>query len=448
MKERIAHGCLRSREPSSIGALLDNTRHRNGDTVDIGPTSFPLTAGDLNIYWARAVADQQITFVLEFFDPLDPIRLGQALVALVKRLPILGTVVRADGGRLRRVPVTGYDPSPVVVDDCVDAPREVLRFVSRPCEPTSQPPLKILLLRHGGGDILCVKLDHVLSDAIGVGHLVALLAAEYSGVSDMPAINDRRDLWQVLRAAPLSHLLRAAFAMTLPTPPEPLYAAVGGSAEPFLARLTIGSAGFARLHDFARDHRATINDVLLTAYFRAAFTRRSEPARTPFPMMVPVDMRRYLPLDRRCAIANLSSAVFPALEPVAGESVAATLARVVGLMATLKAASPGLAQALLIQFASLHGGMIMRRRYGNGGPRRRGFISVTNIGAIDEACAAFAGTGARQVYFVGPLQRAPGFLIAVSSFRSNLHLVIQANGGPAYRAFVQAFLDEALELAA
>jgi hypothetical protein len=30
------------------------------------PETFPVTAGDINIFYARAIADQQITFVLEF----------------------------------------------------------------------------------------------------------------------------------------------------------------------------------------------------------------------------------------------------------------------------------------------------------------------------------------------------------------------------------------------
>ena len=44
-----------------------------------------LTAGDINIYHARLIADQQISYVLEFAEPLDVRRLDSAGVDMLLR---------------------------------------------------------------------------------------------------------------------------------------------------------------------------------------------------------------------------------------------------------------------------------------------------------------------------------------------------------------------------
>jgi NRPS condensation-like uncharacterized protein len=129
------------------------------------PETFPVTAGDLNIYHARIIADQQVTYVLEFDSRLDLERLQTGLATLYDRLPLLSCMVQVSGNRYRWVQQVGYQPSLAVLDE-PDRPQEViLRFVSTPCDPESQPPSQVLLIRAVGRQLLCFKSDHVLTDA-------------------------------------------------------------------------------------------------------------------------------------------------------------------------------------------------------------------------------------------------------------------------------------------
>ncbi|HTP07663.1 MAG TPA: hypothetical protein VMP08_05395 [Anaerolineae bacterium] len=63
-------------------------------------TTFPVTAVDINIYHARQIADQQITYAVECVGNLDIDRVRRNLALLRAAPPILSTVVRAAGFHL------------------------------------------------------------------------------------------------------------------------------------------------------------------------------------------------------------------------------------------------------------------------------------------------------------------------------------------------------------
>ena len=82
------------------------------------------------------------------------------------------------------------------------------------------------------------------------------------------------------------------------------------------------------LKRFAAHKRATLNDVLLTRFFRAL---RSvlRPAPDAVPLVdVPVDLRRHLPPDTRLSLCNAASPIRCALRLDMGSSFEDTLARV------------------------------------------------------------------------------------------------------------------------
>ena len=94
---------------------------------------------------------------------------------------------------------------------------------------------------------------------------------------------------------------------------------------------------------------ATLNDLLLAAYFRAPIALFDPPAGEPLPVQVPVDLRRYVPGKASAAVCNLSSAVWPAVtKDSAMMSFDRALAAVTESMAFLKADYPGIGAALYV----------------------------------------------------------------------------------------------------
>lgn len=403
------------------------------------PLIYPVTAGDINIYHARLIADQQISYVLECSGRLDGDWLDAGLASLRRAAPILGSLLRVDGPHFWRAAVD--DPLCVSLEPAGSDPAEAVgRFVSAPCDPERELPLKVRLVRGEAGDTLCVKADHTLTDAAGLKSLLYLLAETCSTGAIRQPVNPDRAFGQLLGRFSPFELAHAAAGPGLPRPGAPLAAGPFQAGSIFLEHAVLEPEQFARLHSRARADGATINDVILAALYRAVFERVPAARSAPYPLMVPVDMRRYLPEDRRCAVANLSGALYPALAAVPGETFAHTLARVMAVMNGFKGRQPGLQSLLLMAVGALNGGRLMRRRYQAASVRGSRFINATNFGVIDAQRLAFAGAEVRRAYGIGPIQGAPGVLLALSSFCGALHLVIQGSDRRAFQPVVRDLL--------
>jgi NRPS condensation-like uncharacterized protein len=140
----------------------------------------------------------------------------------------------------------------------------------------------------------------------------------------------------------------------------------------------------------------------------------------------------------------LSSAVYPQLARKPGEAFAKTLARVKGCMDALKQDQPGLGAAILMNIGALRGGRMLRERYQMAASHGSRFINFTNFGIIDEGRCDFGGLRPEQACGIGPIQYAPGILIALSTYRNNLHWVVQGNDAGRFQPFVRQFLGDIL----
>ena len=83
---------------------------------------------------------------------------------------------------------------------------------------------------------------------------------------------------------------------------------------------------------------------------------------------------------------------------------------------------------------------MMQSRYQLAASRQSRFICLSNFGVIDKALCNF-GAPLSQAYGVGPVQYAPGLLLAVSAFDSTLHLTVQGNDAERFQPFVHNFLN-------
>jgi NRPS condensation-like uncharacterized protein len=177
----------------------------------------------------------------------------------------------------------------------------------------------------------------------------------------------------------------------------------------FIEHVRLGPGEYERVHAAAKRSEATVNDVLLAALYRTVWQQQEVNQAGAFPVMVPVDMRRYLPEDRQEVVANLSSAVYPALAAVPGEPFAKTLTRTLACMRDFKRDCPGLPATILMTTGALRGGQRMQAQYQLAASRNSRFLSLTNFGVVDAARCDF-GVPLTGVYGVGPIQYArPGY---------------------------------------
>lgn len=403
-----------------------------------------LPPGDLNILHSRVITDVSMTFVLELDGRVEVERLDAALQALQCAFPVLSCVVAEQQSVAVRVPVPGYRLR--VRDLRLEEPHGTLRrFLSQPVDPKSEPPLKAALLRDLMGDILAVKVDHVLSDAAGVCVLLEALAALYtSGNVPRPFRHDR-GIGQILARFSLPALISALATARLPGPPPPLDGP-RGTGTTFVELERLPPDRLDALRRYGRSHDATLTEIMLASLFRAVFRRVSSRAvgrrSLSYPVMLPVDMRQFLPMDRRNVVANLTSSVYPAICPVPHEPFPGTLRRVREAMAGLKRHQLGLGPLMLEGLAASFGGSRMRRRYSRLARGGRGYVCLSNVGVLPEL--VFGRVRPRAAYVVGPDRSWPGLLLCVSTYAGTLSVAAQTSGDTAYRLFVRELLHEVL----
>jgi len=400
-----------------------------------------LSAGDINILHARLLADQQITYVLDFPTVLEMDRLQKALELLFTAYPLLSCTVSQEGTSYYWVSDQNAKPEVLEKVTTEDTNDKMEAFISAPCEPKKQIPLKILVLHTPTGDRLVLKIDHVLTDASGLKNLMYLLAEGYSQGKINPPINNNRGLSQVFKRVSPFSLINAATKANMPRPISLMRNCESNRETNFLEHVLLDPSQSGKIRQKAKQNNATINDLILTAIFKTVFDTVEAVGEKPFPVMVPVDLRRYLPKEKQNVIGNLSSAVYPCLEKIAGESGSDLLLRVQKTMNAFKSANPGLGAAFLMSLGAMSGGKKLLESYSIAAAHKSGFINETNFGVIDDKRCQFGEVFPRQVYAVGPIQYAPGMLITTSTYQDNIHFVIQSNDRKNFQPFVQKFLQ-------
>ncbi len=190
----------------------------------------------------------------------------------------------------------------------------------------------------------------------------------------------------------------------------------------------IEDPSLTRLKKFGRQHDATINDLLIAAFYMAALTHLEPLNKTSLPIQFTVDMRRYIKDNSDTGIANLSSAVdvwLPANINLCFEDVLMETCR---QLKRIKQRNPGLGATIALDLLFLAGyaraRSIFMRNISSGLQARNANPILSNFGRLDDELLNFDGRAVRRAYLVGPNLLVPGLMMCASGFRRSLTLSV------------------------
>jgi NRPS condensation-like uncharacterized protein len=391
------------------------------------PERIPATASDQIMFLDRGTGDGQSRLVVIFNGRLDEARLGKAVRLSLDAEPVLGCrfVERPWRPYWLRLSDMGLVLSIYAVDPR-DLELELNDFLTAPLDPLAGPQLRVGLFR-SDTDVLCIKMSHTVADGGSSMEYARLLGDLYRRLKDDPdygpAINLKgsRSVYQALRPFGLKPLLKACARFSVPRPAWGLrYNGHDNSGRSFMLR-RIGGERYDLIKAYAKQHNVTIGEVFLTAYYRALFEALNPPENVPLPVVVPANLRRYLPSGRAGGICNLSGGFFPAIERKKGEPFEDTLAKVHASMEREKAKHTEIAQMLFMELATLPGYAFLcaMKNTINSFMMHPGF---SNIGIIDPAVADFGDVEAIDAYGMGPVPYPPHFGLGVMTFKGSMIL--------------------------
>jgi NRPS condensation-like uncharacterized protein len=390
---------------------------------------------------ARAACDQQVAFLVRVPGGIDRAALATAVERLVAAQPVLGSRFVVDGRIARFEPLADAAGRALAVHEAKDAWSRGLELVASPLDPHAGPLLGVDLVCGADGDVVALRVDHTAADGQGAKQGLYLLArACDSELSGLPV--DRS--WARLRRR--FSLLQRLSALRGRQAPRPTWGVPRSGVSTGGRRYAVATFEpdlFAAFRARGRESGATVNDLVLTALYRALFEGLD--ARTDRPMAVNVsfDLRRYLDArDPMPPISNLSSVETALVCRRANEDFVATLVRVCVETARLKQGTPGLGSAVLLEYACrLQGASAFRKTVAE--PMARGrehgvsFPFLSNFGVLDREKLVFAGAEADRAVVFGPAGHPPFVMLGASSFAGALALTMGWVEGEADAALIE-----------
>jgi len=297
---------------------------------------------------------------------------------------------------------------------------------------------------------VALKMNHMVCDGADFKAYLYFLCKTYSRMTVDPAhrpasITGDRSLGRVLK----QFGLRDRFESLLVQRNENNL--TGGArfplsddseARPFILTRKLARKRTAALRNCGKARGATLNDVVLTAYYRCLFQRLALSPGAEIRIPVMVDMRRYIEKARKLkSLTNLSSTTSTQLEYRPDERFDETLYRVKSIMDRKKAANLGLNAFIKLDFIYRILGDGIANRIARS-TLKNPLICMTNLGILDAARMSFGDLLPHDAFMCGSIKYKPHFQLAISSYDGELTLSINLLGSADDRECILSFLAE------
>jgi NRPS condensation-like uncharacterized protein len=390
--------------------------------------------------------DHQLHCVLKFESRLDAAVLKKAVISSIEAIPILGTRY-VDGGKPHWASIEPDNFGEAFVITLTEMEFEEL-VVSR-VDESRGPQIKVCLL-DSSPFAVALTMNHMVCDAAGFKEYLYFLCKIYSEIMANPAyrpttIDGDRSIHGMLRRIGMGVKLRSLLSQSKENNRSgdhrfPL--SEGGEVQPFILTRKIGRERTTALRDYCQTQGATLNDAVLTAYYRCLFRSLALDPGTELCIPVMVDMRRYLgKVEELNALTNLSSTVITRLEYRSEEDFEVTLGRVKRVMDEKKGSNIGLNACIKLGLTyRLLGNK--RANYELRSHLKNPLICMTNVGVLDSARISFGDLRPRDAFLCGSIKYKPHFQLAISSYQGELTLSSNLYGNANDRERILAFFDE------
>lgn len=394
---------------------------------------------------------------MDFRASLDPERLEKALGLMLDAEPVLGCRLVCDPKLpyWQRLSAAERKNFSFTANES-----DYLAFRHESLDYSKGPQLQACLLRNGQGDRLLLKVAHQASDAGGVKNITEKLSSIYNRLEKEPRYKPEpnlagcREFSQIMHHVPfwaypvifinfLSQSWSNAFpASTLQLPiPQ-------GPAAPFTYVVKhLPARRLEKIRQFGKARGATINDVLVAAYYWALVREAGWDQKAMLRLQTTIDLRRwYLPDDKDGGICNLSAYEYPNLDRVLGRDFGETVELVSRKKKSRKKNWVGLTDVCLMPLLNLMSFEKQEKlavKAMNSLIKRKSFPNaLTNMGEIKKQSVTF-GMEPERACLLTPFIYPPLFGGGVSVYDGELTFCggVPVHAGETIDRFYQAVID-------
>lgn len=427
-----------------LGKIVDTYNPPNKSIKDKTGT-FPANGHEIYNYVARYnMSNLQIQAIMKLDGKLDYDILKRAVRLSIVAEPVLGCRFVEDDPPYWR-PLENINMIEFCsIEETEDVDLAIQKFMLTPLDIDNGPMVKVKLMRSDKYDVLGLKVNHACCDGAGAEEYIHLLADIYTKIDQenrnyipQARIGGRKDqdrLFQELGITNPDAIFIPGSDILAPMWPFPWEQSGSNIACMSVRRLSSGY--FESISKYAKSRGATINDVILTAFYRAMQAMGQPIYGLPMEIPVTVNLRRYLPDHKTQAIRNFSGSVTTRLAMSIDEPFSKTLRRVTNMMEEVKNGYPGLQSAIGLErlekisfkdTLAYYLAAIDAKKTQSSCPLYFGdkcVPTLSNLGYLSKSLIKFGNKTVIDAFVLPPVVRAPGILIMANTYNSVLTLAM------------------------
>ncbi len=325
---------------------------------------------------------------------------------------------------------------------------EINNFLIQYIPPDADVQMKVAVFNHNGKSVLCVVENHMCMGGGDLKYFMKALCQNYndyieSGISPVDLRTGTRSYESVYEdfstgekrlAKNLYKNVNSKDDHGFPFTPNSI------RDKSFIAKRKIPASKFDEIRFAGKKHGATINDMLLTAYFYALYELAGFDSREGISISCAVDLRRHLKSSEGQGVTN-HTAWMQCRVPERGANIFETLNFVVQSSNQFKED----------KFIGLHGLPLLSFGYkilplaaseevikiGYANP----LLAMSNIGILEVDKLALEGHEPIDGFMSGAVKYKPYALLSVTSVRKELTLSMCVRGNDEDKLIVDKFFD-------
>lgn len=401
-------------------------------------------------YLFRDFNDRMVHVELRYDYEVDLEALKTVLICFFEKAPVLHSSFvdnhispywRVEDYRIDDV-ISVHHPEPETLDTAID------EFLTQYIPPDSPLQMKVAVFYCAGKSVLCIVENHMCMDGGDFKYFLKALCKNYSDyvekkISPIDLRQGSRSYEQVYddfskteqrMARNLYKNVCAKDTHRFPLTPDSI------RDRSFIVRRKIDAERFAKIRAAGKKHGATVNDMLLAAYFYSLYELAEYPESDSVTISCAIDLRRHIKDVSNEGLTN-HTAFMQCNIPERGSDI----------FQTLTYAKRSAERFKRDKFMGLYGLPLLKTAYsmlpytaseeiikiGYSNP----LIAMSNIGILEANKLALAGHQPYDGYMTGAVKYKPYVLLSATSLNNVLTMSMCVRGNDRDRDTVERFFD-------
>lgn len=408
----------------------------------------------------NSTANPWFQVIMKLDGGLDFNRLKNAVILSLDAFPVLGCRL-VENGNLHWERINNIDEGILCsFEDSGNIDGSVKNFLEDTFNSDNDPLLKVKLIRSGQYDILGVKINSICCDGTGAKEYIQLLSDIYTDMvqeEDYSILKSYMDVIKNQKGTVAEYCIpspelkpyrlsdTSGFIWNFPWNKK------SGSSVSFATNRLSGRS-MERVYQYGNLKGASVNDIILTAFYRAMFKIFKPLYGNCMNISSVVDLRNYIPSAYIQPVKNLSSGFMVRIPYKINESFESTLLKVMHETEKLRGicANTDLAAEKDIKenFNCFHNYLELISRASETNtikPYTDGNLCIPvlyNLGPISKSAIRFGDNKVTDAYMIPPVMHKPGILLMAGSYNDVLTLSIGYHRNSVNQIYIDKLLSE------